>query len=201
MRAAGVTETVQVVADAPVPIATPVVGMNFKQPEIESAGDAAHAAGHRAALAGGDRKLAERESDRHQRRVRVRQRLPGQRRRRQRQRAGAAAEPVHRGRHRGNTGAHVGHLGGIRPLQRRRDQRHHQERRQHVFGQRAGQLPESVVDDRDAVRSVEAGSRSSTPTICSRSTRGRSAARSSGIACGSSRRAVTRRSRRPGRCR
>ena len=35
MRAAGVTETVQVVADAPVPIATPVVGMNFKQPEIE----------------------------------------------------------------------------------------------------------------------------------------------------------------------
>ena len=35
MRAAGVTETVQVVAEAPVPIATPVVGMNFKQPEIE----------------------------------------------------------------------------------------------------------------------------------------------------------------------
>ncbi len=35
MKAAGVTETVQVVADAPVPITTPVVGMNFKQPEIE----------------------------------------------------------------------------------------------------------------------------------------------------------------------
>src|SRR5688572_25869137 len=35
MRAAGVTETVQVVAEAPVPIETPVVGMNFKQPEIE----------------------------------------------------------------------------------------------------------------------------------------------------------------------
>ena len=34
MRAGGVTETVQVVAEAPAPIATPVVGMNFKQPEI-----------------------------------------------------------------------------------------------------------------------------------------------------------------------
>ena len=35
MQPAGVTETVQVVAAAPAPIVTPVVGMNFKQPEIE----------------------------------------------------------------------------------------------------------------------------------------------------------------------
>ena len=55
---------------------------------------------------------------------------------------------------------------------------------------------EPVVDDRDAVRSVETIP-SSTPTTCSRSTRGRSAARSSGIVCGSLRRAVTRRSATP----
>ena len=35
MRVSGVTESVQVVAEAAVPIATPVVGMNFTQPEIE----------------------------------------------------------------------------------------------------------------------------------------------------------------------
>jgi hypothetical protein len=36
LRPAGVTEAVQVVAEALVPIATPVVGMNFKRAEIES---------------------------------------------------------------------------------------------------------------------------------------------------------------------
>jgi len=36
MRAAGVTESVQVVAETPAPIATPVVGANFKHDEIES---------------------------------------------------------------------------------------------------------------------------------------------------------------------
>jgi hypothetical protein len=36
MRAAGVAETVQVVADAPTPIATPVVGINLKHDEIEA---------------------------------------------------------------------------------------------------------------------------------------------------------------------
>ena len=35
MRAAGVVETVQVTADAPPPIATPIVGENFKHEEIE----------------------------------------------------------------------------------------------------------------------------------------------------------------------
>lgn len=35
MRAAGVAETVQVIAELPAPIATPVVGENFKQQEIE----------------------------------------------------------------------------------------------------------------------------------------------------------------------
>ena len=36
LRAAGISEAVQVVAESPAPIGTPVVGMNFKQPEIES---------------------------------------------------------------------------------------------------------------------------------------------------------------------
>ena len=36
MRAAGVAETVQVVAEAPAPIATPVVGLNMKHEEIEA---------------------------------------------------------------------------------------------------------------------------------------------------------------------
>ena len=36
MRAAGVAETVQVVAETPAPIATPVVGANFKHDEIEA---------------------------------------------------------------------------------------------------------------------------------------------------------------------
>ena len=36
MRAAGVTETVHVVAETPAPIATPVVGANFKHEEIEA---------------------------------------------------------------------------------------------------------------------------------------------------------------------
>jgi hypothetical protein len=36
MRAATLTETIQVVAETPAPIATPVVGANFKQAEIES---------------------------------------------------------------------------------------------------------------------------------------------------------------------
>jgi hypothetical protein len=36
MRAAGVTETVQVVAETPAPIATPVVGANIKHEEIEA---------------------------------------------------------------------------------------------------------------------------------------------------------------------
>jgi carboxypeptidase family protein/TonB-dependent receptor-like protein len=36
MRAAGVAETVQVTAESPAPIVTPVVGLNFKHEEIES---------------------------------------------------------------------------------------------------------------------------------------------------------------------
>ena len=36
MRPSGVAETVNVVAETPAPIATPVVGANFKQDEIES---------------------------------------------------------------------------------------------------------------------------------------------------------------------
>ena len=55
MRAAGVAETVQVTGELPAPIATPVVGGNFKQRRDRTAGDAADDPGHRAALARGQR--------------------------------------------------------------------------------------------------------------------------------------------------
>ena len=95
-----------------------------------------------------------RRPSRHQRRVRVRQRVHGQRRRRQRQPVRDAAESLHRGRDRGDAGPDLGHLRRIRPVHRRRDQRDHQERRQHVLRQRPDQLPEPVLDDRDAVRGL-----------------------------------------------
>ena len=65
-----------------------------------------------------------------------------------------AAEPVHRGRHRGNHGADLRHLRRVRPLQRRRRQRGDQERRQHVLGQLAHEPAQPVMDGGDAVRAI-----------------------------------------------
>ena len=79
LRPGGVVETVEVVAPAPTPIVTPVVGMNFKQAEIEQLRHRARFR-NRPARAGPDRELAQHQSGRDQRRVRVRQRIPGQRR-------------------------------------------------------------------------------------------------------------------------
>ncbi len=108
-----------------------------------SAGDAADASGHRAALARRQTRISPNvEPAGHQRRVRVRQRVHDQRRRRQRQPVRDAAESLHRGRDRGDAGADVRHLGGIRPVHRRRGQRDHQERRQQFFRQRPDQFPE-----------------------------------------------------------
>ena len=73
--------------------------------------------------------------------LRLRQRLHGERRRRQRQPVRAPAEPVHRGRDPGDAGADLGHLGRVRPVLRRRRQRDHQERRQHVLGQLRTNFP------------------------------------------------------------
>ena len=162
MRPAGVAETVQVTGDLPAPIATPVVGINFKQRRDRQPGDAADDSRHRAALARRQREFAEREPAGHQRRVRVRQRVHGQRRRRQRQPVRDTAESLHRGRDRGDAGADVRHLGGIRPVHRRRGQRDHQERRQQFFGQRPDQFPEQR-SGRPRRRSRNASTRMSSP--------------------------------------
>ena len=83
------------------------------------------------------------QSGRDQRRVRVRQHLHDQRRRRQRQPPRAAAEPVRRGCDPGDTGPDVRDLGGVRPVHRRRDQRGHEERQQHILRELSHQLRES----------------------------------------------------------
>ena len=198
MRPAGVAETVQVTGDLPAPIATPVVGINLTQRRDQQPGDAADASGHRAALARRQRELAEREPAGHQRSVRVRQRVHGQRRRRQRQPVRDTEQSLHRGRDRGDAGPDVRHLGRVRPVHRRRGQRHHQERRQQFFGQRPDQFPEQRLDDTRR-RSRNASTRMSSPaprrpttsTSCRRPTKARSAARSCAIASGSSCQAAT----------
>jgi hypothetical protein len=151
LRAGGISEAVQVVAEAPIPIATPVVGMNFKQPEIEALATPRTVQGI-AQLA-----PAVSENSPNTNQIVINgafafdSTFPRERRRRERQSARPAAEPVRRGSHRGDAGAHLRHLGGIRTVQRRRRQRHHEERRQRLFGQRPHQLPEPLVDHGDAV--------------------------------------------------
>ena len=120
MRAAGVAESVQVTAEQPAADCDP-----GRRHERDTGGnreprDAADDSGHRAALARRQRSLAEHRSAGCQRRLRLRQRLHDQRRRHQRQPVRDAAEPVHRGRDRGDAGADLGHLGRIRPVHRRR---------------------------------------------------------------------------------
>ena len=53
---------------------------------------------------------------------------------------GSAQHRLHRGRGRADERADVGHLGRVRPVQRRRDQPDHEERRQHVLRQLPQQL-------------------------------------------------------------
>ena len=108
---------------------------------------------------GAHREHAERRPGHDQRRVRVRQRVHAERRRRQRQPVRLAAEPLHRGRDRGDAGSHLRHHRRIRPVHRRRRQRHHQERRQHVLRQ----LPDELLEpdlDQDRRRSRPATRRS-----------------------------------------
>ena len=79
------------------------------------------------------------------------------------------------------------------------DQRHHQERRQCLLGQRPSQLPESVTGRprrRSKNASTRPSSRARAPSTASRQavaerTKAPSAVRSCGTACGSSRRAAT----------
>ena len=51
---------------------------------------------------------------------------------------GTVERSLHRGRHRRSAGAHLGHLGRIRPLLRRRREHHHEERRQHAVAAATG---------------------------------------------------------------
>ena len=84
LRAAGLTETVQVVAEAPAPIATPVVGMNIKHEEIEVLATPRTLQGIATLSPGLSEAIAERRAAGDQRRLRIRQHLHGQRRRRER---------------------------------------------------------------------------------------------------------------------
>ena len=97
------------------------------------------------------------------RRLRLRQRLPDQRRRRQRQHLRHQQQPVHRGRDRGDAGAHLGHLGRVRPLLGRRRQRRHQARRQHLLGQLPPQ-PRATRRGPTRRRSRRASARTATRT-------------------------------------
>ena len=160
MTVATVTEAVTVVAEA-----TPVAqqpGRRRELPQERSglAADRPDAADDRRALARPDRQHAQRRPADDLRRLRLRQRVPDRRRGRQRQHLRDRERPVHRGRDRRDAGAHVGHLGRIRPLLRRRRQPRHQARRQPLLGQLSPQPHEPVVGGRDAVRDHRAARRS-----------------------------------------
>ena len=122
----------QVVAETPAPIATPVVGVNIKHEEIEALATPRTLQG----IATLSPALSEQSPNAGQlvingafafdnifmvNGVDVNDNLFAD-----------AAEPVHRGRDRGDAGADVRHLGRVRPVHRRRRQRDHQERRQHA---------------------------------------------------------------------
>ena len=199
MRPAGVAETVQVTGDLPAPIATPVVGINFKQ------------RGNRDSLATPRtiQGIAQLSPAVNENSPNVNQLVIN----------GAfafdnvfmingvdvndnlfatAAESLHRGRDRGDAGADVRHLGGIRPVHRRRGQRDHEERRQQLLRQRPDQLPEPVwttetpfeecVDT--AIVACTRADQASRRAV-ERPTKARSAARSCAIGSGSSRPAAT----------
>ena len=104
---ANVTETVQVVGAVPPPLATPDRRPEHQARRGRGAGDVANAAGHLDAFARPQPRHAQRRSARDQRRIRLRQRLHAERRGRQRQPVRVAAEPLHRGRDRGDAGAHL----------------------------------------------------------------------------------------------
>ena len=153
----------------------------------QPAADRPHAVHHRRARARPDRQRHQRRPDHDRRRLRLRQRLPDQRRRRQRQHLRHQQQPVHRGRDRGDAGAHLGHLGRVRPLLGRRRQRRHQARRRHLLGQLSPQPEQRVVDRRDAVRDARAPG-----PLLERATKAPSAARCSAPRRGSSAPAATR---------
>ncbi len=195
LTAAGRTEEVQVVAAAPAPIVNPTVGANLQARGDPVACHAAQPAGHRAARTRHHREHAERRPARHQRRVRVRQRVHAERRGRQRQPVRLAAEPLHRGRDRGDADSHLRHHRRVRPLHRRRRQRHDQVRRQQLQRQLADRTSRTRRGPRRR-RSSAARSRASRPrpagrrrpgsTICSSRMKPPSADRSCATNCGSS---------------
>ena len=152
MPLAGVTETVTVTRRRRRLIATPRTSQTYKKAEVDALpvgrrpldiaelapGVTTNAFNAAQLDAGGQ--------------LRLRQRVHGQRRRRQRQRLRHAEQPVHRGRDRGDDRADARHLGGVRPLLRRRHQRRHAQRRQHLQRQLPRGADESGVDRADAAR-------------------------------------------------
>ena len=196
MAPAAVAEQVTVRAEAAPVVTNPTIGANFNNDADRPAADRPHAVQHRRARARPHRQRPERRPGDDRGRVRLRQRLPDQRRRRQRQHLRHQPQPVHRGRHRGDAGAHLGHLGRIRPLLGRRRQRRHQARRRHLLGHLP---PQPRATRRGPTR--RRSRRASGPTATRTSSRARSAGRWSAPAPGSSAPAATRTRPRGGRSR
>ena len=186
MKVATVQETVTVTAEAPSPLNTTQVGANIKQDVVDTPGHRADAPGRGAAGSRAHRQHPERGSGHDRGQLRLRQRVPARRRRHQRQPVRKREQPLHRGRDRGDPGPDLGDLGRVRPLQRRRHQRHHQAGRQPVLGQLPRELHQPLVARRDAVSRRDAGDRARRTSSAS-STRRPSAGRSSRTGSGSSR--------------
>ena len=152
LLAAGVSERVEVVAETPAPIATPVVGLNLKHDEIEVLANSRNIVGI-ATLAPGvseaaptptalvisgglsfDNVIMVNGVDVVDNVFATPQNLFIE----------DAIEETQ--------GTDVGHLGGVRTIRRRRHQRDYQVGRQQVFGLRAAEPVEPVVDYRNTVR-------------------------------------------------
>ena len=152
LSVAPVKEVVVVNGARPAPVSSPAGAFNLRAEQFTLMPVAPHAVRSRRARAGPDRQHAEQQPGHHRRRLRLRQRVPDGRRRHQRQRARPAEQPLHRGRDPGTAGADVGHLRRVRPLQRRRRQRDHEERRQPVLGRVPLELHQPGLGRGDAVR-------------------------------------------------
>ncbi len=152
MKVATVQETVTVTAETPTPLSTTQVGANLQKETVDTLATGRTIQGIATARSGPHHEHPERRAALDRGQLRLRQRLPARRRRHQRQPVRKRQRPLHRGRDRGDPGPDLGHLRRVRPLQRRRRQRHHQAGRQPVLGQRARELQQPLVAGRDAVR-------------------------------------------------
>ena len=186
------TEIVTVTAEAPSVLATTTTGRNFTKAAIDALPvgrrptDVAELAPGLTANTFNAGQLAIGGA------LRLRQPVHGERRRHQRQRLRHAEQPVHRRRRPGSLGADRRRARVVRPLLRRRRQRRHAKRRQHVQRQLPPEPEQPGVDQGDAAPGAEQHRR--IPICSAARTRAPSAAPWRSTASGSSPRAATSRS-------